>query len=680
MLVNNVEHYVIRNLELTNTAGNDTDYNALRYGLRIVNQDQGTLSGFDIANLYVHDVLGNNQKNSAGIRLEVLGSAVKSKFSEVEIAYNELRHVNRTGIVAATNWWQREEAEYWGGQFYPQDPIQIHDNFLTDIGGDGIVVWAAPDSIIEYNTLENAANEHGGKSDNSHNAGIWSWVTDRVIFHNNHVFDMHRANDNNDGAAFDADTGGTGQVFEHNLTHDNAGGFIMYCGCWGLSTNITARYNISINDGRFVDMVPKAEATGETARTVFMAGSTDSHFYNNTVLLPPTDVNIAGYGHYMDNNVTMANNLYLAQQGTVVSDTTTGTPLNILTWRNNIFAGPATGWPSAGSGNQVLPDLGLANGVGLARLQIRESPVLATGYPVADPYKETTVTDFLGNPVPTVTAPDVGAFQYSELPEQTTIADGGFEQCNSTAWGAGAITVATGQHSGAKALSVDGTTVSQVVPAAINRTYRIVAAVQGTSEAAELPQVSVILPSGATTQLTPQITADGQPVADAAGWIPVSAVFRTAADATTFTVQISGQGLVDDISASGVKDLMVDGAFEAPTNTVWQPAITLMGTPANAAENGSLDRSEDAVTGNYAAPVPATGTRLNADLAQEPFSGDAYNRFTYVTPGEDYELGVWAKAKSDAKVTLAWEEFTGWRADYPLTLTAVKRQREHKFE
>lgn len=674
MLLHNVEHYVIRNLELTNAVndGNGEQYKTPRHGLRVVNQDAGTLTGFDIANLYVHDVLGNNAKNAAGIRFEVLGGTVKSKFSGVEIAYNELRHVNRTGIVAATDWWQREEAEYWGGSFYAQDPIHIHDNFLTDIGGDGIVVWAAPDSIIEYNTLENAANEHGGKSDNSHNAGIWSWVTDRIIFRNNHVFDMHRANDNNDGAAFDADTGGTGQVFEHNLTHDNAGGFIMYCGCWGLSTNITARYNISLNDGRFVDMTEKAEATGETARNIFMAGSTDSHFYNNTVLLAPTDVNITGYGHYMDNNVVLVNNLYLSQQGTAVSDTTTGTALNTLTWRNNIFAGPATGWPTAGTDNQVLPNVGLASGTGLEKLKIQVPEVMGTGYPVADPYAETDVTDFLGNPVPTVTNPDVGAFQYSEIPEQVTVADGGFEQCGADAWGAEALKVTDGQRSGNYALSLSDQAVSQTVKAAINRTYRAVAAVKGASADAALPKVSITLPSGATMELKPQLDAAGKPVTEDSGWVLVSGVFRTAADATTFEIKLSGKGLVDDISLEGVEDLMVDGAFEAPTNTVWQPAIDIMGNPSNSAENGSLDRSKDAVTGRYATPVPATGTRMSAaSWLPEPFSGDAYNRFTYVTPGKEYELGVWAKAQEGAEVKLAWENFTGWREGYPLTLTDV---------
>ena len=673
MLLHNVEHYVIRNLELTNAVndGNGEQYKTPRHGLRVVNQDAGTLTGFDIANLYVHDVLGNNAKNAAGIRFEVLGSSVKSKFSGVEIAYNELRHVNRTGIVAATDWWQREEAEYWGGSFYAQDPIHIHDNFLTDIGGDGIVVWAAPDSIIEYNTLENAANEHGGKSDNSHNAGIWAWVADRIIFRNNHVFDMHRANDNNDGAAFDADTGGTNQVFEHNLTHDNDGGFMMYCGCWGLSTNITARYNISLNDGRFVDMTGEAEVTGETARNIFMAGSTDSHFYNNTVLLPPTNVNITGYGHYMDNNVAMLNNLYVAQQGTTVSDTTTGEALNTLTWRNNIFGGPATGWPTAGADNQVLPNLGLAQGTGLAKLKIQVPEVLQQGYPVADPYGEKEVTDFVGNPVPTVTNTDVGAFQYSAIPAQVTAADGGFEQASGTDLPEGATIVSTGQRSGEKALSLNGTEVVQTVPAAINRTYRAVAAVKPARADAALPEVAITLPSGAKMELKPQLDEAGTPVAEDSGWVPVSGVFRTAADATTFEIHLSGHGLVDDITVEGVEDLMVDGAFEAPTNTVWQPAIDITGTPANSAENGALDRSEDAVTGRYAAPVPATGTRLNANGVQEAFIGDVYNRFTYVTPGKDYELGVWAKAKEGAEVTLAWENFTGWRIGYPLTLTDI---------
>lgn len=673
VLLLDVEHYVVRNLELTNVANDATDYAEDRHGLRVaIGERDGT--GYDVANLYVHDVLGKNAKDAAGIRFEINGSKTQAKFSDVEIAYNTLRHVNRTGIVVATNWWQREEAEYWGGKYFPMDPVMIHDNFLTDIGGDGIVVWAAPKSLIDHNTLENAANEHQGKSDNSHNAGIWSWVTDDITFANNHVFGMHRSNDNNDGAAFDADTGGSNQVFEHNLTHDNDGGFIMYCGCWGLSTDITARYNISINDGRFVDMVTSAEATGETARTVFMAGATDSHFYNNTVLLPPTDVNIAGFGHYMVNNIVMANNLYLSQEGTAVSDDTTYAESwgNTVNWRNNVFAGPATGWPTgdrADNSNQIVPNLGLASGKGLAKFHITDAALAGSGYPVADPFGDGNVLDFVGNPVPTVTEPDVGAFQFSPIPAQVTVTNGGFEDCDDDAsWSIsnGAVSGDT-VRSGDYALVLDAQgAASQTVPAAINRTYRLTAAVSGE----KLPTVSVTLPSGATVVAEPQLADNGVPVVDEKGYTPVELVFRTAFDATTFDILVDAPqgGIVDDVVVTGIADHVVDGTFEAITNTVWQPPVAIQGTPGNSGESGPLARSTDAVTGDLATPVPATGKRLNANWAPEEFTGDAFNRFTYVTPDTEYELSVWAKADEGKTVSLVWDYYPGWAANYPLTI------------
>lgn len=672
----NVQHYVVRNLELTNTSGDAKDYASLRHGLRIELEDYGNGSGYEVANLYVHDVLGDNQKNSTGIRLEVNGDKTPTKFDGVNVHDNIVRHVNRTGLAVTTSWYHREEESSWPGGFYPMGSVWVHDNFLTDIGGDGIVVWNSPDAVIEYNTLENAANEHGGKTDNSHNAGIWSWVSDRTVFRNNHVFAMHRSSHNNDGAAFDADSGGSGLIFEHNLSHDNMGGFFMYCGCWGLSTRTLVRYNISLNDGRYVDMEPKCEAAGETARTIFTAGTTDSHFYNNTILLPPTEIDVAGFGHYMANNSVMANNLYIAQQGTVVTDTTTnehkGSWANTLNWRNNVFAGPAAGaWPSGAhtADNQVVPGLTLAAGEGLARLHIQHDALTAAGYPIADANGEQGVTDFLGKPTPTVTNPDIGAFQYSAFPAQTTVADGGFEAADATAWKLDHAQVnAEGRRSGASGLYLDkGGSATQTVKAAIDRTYRLTAAVH-TDGNGELPSISVTLPSKAVAHAEPMTDKDGKPIVSADGWTPVSVVFRTSYDASTFDLAVDAKdgGWADDIVAEGVYDHIVDGSFEAPANTVWQPPVDIIGTPGNAGESGPLERSTDAVTGALATPVPVTGKRQTA-TGTETFTADAFNRFVYVTPGQNYELGVWAKADAGKEVTLAWRLYPGFSQGYPLT-------------
>ncbi len=641
VLLDGVEHYTVRNLELTNFTGDGRDYTEQRRGLTVTIADIGVGTGYTITDLYIHDVLGNNKKDrggSGGIQFEVEGSKVPTKFSEVEIAHNTIRHVNRSGINMGTTWWARNEAEPGSEQWqrhHAWDPFHVHDNVVTDIGGDGIVIQYASGSRVEHNTVENVSNGHDGSSVNGVNAAVWPWNADRVEFRYNHVFGTVRLPDNNDGMAFNADTGNTGGIYEYNLSHDNEGGFMMFCGCWGMSTNSTVRYNVSLNDGR---EVMRRDGSGglnpAIARTFFMAGQTDGAVYNNTILLPSSPVDIAHPDRFLADNVVMANNVFLAQEDTVVQETATAVPFSAINWRNNVFGGTDEGWPVHNvTGNLTLPDLTLAAGQGLERLAITDSRLVRAGVPIADEGQ----LDVAGRPVPWVTAPDVGAHQLSavEADAQRVLFDGGFELAQGSTWqlGRAAERVTDGQRSGtgALALGADGAATTQVT-AAVNRTYRLVAAVQAQSSG-DLPSVSVTLPSGDT------VTAEPAGQAGPDGYVEVAAVFRTAFDATSLEVAVAADGaagLVDDVSLLTVEDLMVDGAFEAAKNTVWQEVNN---------DTGPFPRSTDAVTGDLAAPVTP--------------SAPATNRYTYVTPGLDYELGVWGKSGPSASITLGWTNTAG---------------------
>ena len=134
------------------------------------------------------------------------------------------------------------------------------------MGGDGIVVQMNTGALVEHNTVSDVANLPNGS-----NAAVWAWNADYTLFQYNEVFDTKRLPDNNDGNSFDADYGTTGTVFQYNYSHDNEGGMMLYCGCGGLATDITFRYNISENDGD---------------RVQFVAGATEAAFYNNTIIAP----------------------------------------------------------------------------------------------------------------------------------------------------------------------------------------------------------------------------------------------------------------------------------------------------------------------------------------------------------------------------------------------------------
>ncbi len=640
ILLQNVDHYIVRNLELTNRTGDARDMNENRHGLDVELLDFGQATGFEVTGLYIHDVLGaaevpwtpdeDNCLASGGICFDVLDSDARSTYSDVEISFNTIRHVNRIGIALRSGTNERPEGRNDGfANWSPWNPFSIHDNFLTDIGGDGMIVSMASGSTVDHNTVERSGSELGEDRLNGPTAALWAWAADRVTFAYNHVFGTERHLDNGDGTAFDADHSSTEMVFEHNLSHDNQGGFLMFCGCYGLSTKTAVRYNISLNDGLAVPLDP--ELGDETARTFKLAGQTDGEVYNNTVLLPATDIDIAHQGDPSNspikNSVAFLNNVWLAQEGTQVHESASTWAGNVVPWRNNVFGGTATGWPQGPFTNIVNADLAPVAGSGLAALQLQSAEILARGAPVAPE----GVSDVRGVPVPWVTPPDNGAWQYTAVDpvSQVTVQNGGFSAGVAGGTLDGAAVAATPTEASGLQVTFPGAagSATQTVSLAVNRTYELLARVHGTD--AGNAAVSVLLPSGAT------VIAEPAGAADAEGYVPYRAVFRTAEDASTAVLTVSGSGgaAADDVQLVPTLDRMVDGSFEALENTVWQ--LNLHGEMSDPPL-----RSDDATSGFRSAELTA--------------SQPSVNPVTYVEPGADYTLTVFAKALPGQTVQLSW--------------------------
>ena len=103
----NVEHYQVRNLELTNFTDDDRNFatGSVRRGLTVAIEDIGVGEGYTITDLYIHTVRGENKKGnggSGGIQLEVHGSQTPTRYRDVEIAHNTVRDTNRSGINMST--------------------------------------------------------------------------------------------------------------------------------------------------------------------------------------------------------------------------------------------------------------------------------------------------------------------------------------------------------------------------------------------------------------------------------------------------------------------------------------------------------------------------------------------------------------------------------------------------
>lgn len=593
--INQGEHWVIRNLEITNRTNDDQDYTTPRRGIIVALTDYGRGKDYLITNNYIHHVWGKNEKDlggSGGIQFEAYAGdeVIPTAFDEVEISYNRIENVNRSGINVGSNFRTRPSVGPWiqDNPFFAWGPMQIHDNVLSNIGGDAIVNQFAQGSLISNNTVWNSSNHHGGKSNNGNNAAVWAWDSDYVTFRANHVFNTVMPDGTWDSTAFDSDYGTTGTTFEYNVSHDNQGGFVLFCGCGGeggISTDTVMRYNISLNDGK------GGENHKEGARLFFNAGQSDGKVYNNTFLLyPGVEINAQASNATA---VTYSNNVFLAQGDVRSAD------VAAEQWRRNLFAGTWTRWPQQGENNQVAAGLHPAPGTGLVPLKVKTASVIAQGLASYQSLNEgvgffddePAQEDIEGGAVPIYLTPDVGAFQLTDFPQgaDVLIQDGGFDDETDSPWQLSNAELTTSARNGEYALNLANGTATQVIPAPMNRTFRITAAIKGEV------QVSVELPS---VQENPVVALAKNEGALRDGWKAVSTVIRTAANADELTIAVSGTGVVDDIALTEIPDYVVDGSFESPTNSPW----------------GGSRSTTESVTGNYSADLGSRASFENNEV------------------------------------------------------------------
>ena len=266
VLLRNCQHVVLRDLEVTNTGTEAVGAGRLlRRGVHVLGDNAGTLEDVTVSGLFVHDVNGTlKKKDNGGIIFTTRGEKVPTRFDGLRIERNIVWHVDRSGIVAQSYHAART-------RWFPSTHVVIRDNWLADLGGDGITPWATDACLVEHNIVR-GANERAG----THNAGIWPWSTDNTVIRLNDVSGVRTLLD---GQAFDSDYNCRDTVIEFNLSHDNEGGFLLICtpGRRNARENVgnsgtVARYNISRYDA---------------ARTFYVSAAERSLVHNNAVYLAP---------------------------------------------------------------------------------------------------------------------------------------------------------------------------------------------------------------------------------------------------------------------------------------------------------------------------------------------------------------------------------------------------------
>ena len=237
----NQQNIELHNFEITNHGASP----ATRRGVHVFLDNFGTATHIVVGGLYIHDVNGlntdgDNAKDNGGIIFRTNGNRVPSRFDGLTIERNVIRSVDRSAIAADSYHAKRT-------RWFPSLHVVIRDNYVDDVGGDGIVPWATDAALIEHNIARNC-NRRG----HSYNAGIWPWSTDNSLFQLNEAAFTRTTLD---GEGFDSDYNSRNTLFQYNYSHDNEGGFMLICtpGKRDEKENIgnvgtTIRYNISRND------------------------------------------------------------------------------------------------------------------------------------------------------------------------------------------------------------------------------------------------------------------------------------------------------------------------------------------------------------------------------------------------------------------------------------------------
>lgn len=301
----------------------------------------------------------------------------------------------------------------------PGDPSN-----LTNHSGNGIVVAATDDAVIEYCRAFNNGWDMPRKGNGP--VGIWVWDVDRAIIQ--HCLSHDNKSPGDDGGGFDLDGGATNSILQYNLSYNNDGPGYFLCqfpGAGDFKNNII-RYNISHNDG--------VKNNRRSGIDVFSASpnASDCRVYNNTVFNDHGPA--VGFGGLPMPNVTFSNNLFLCSGDAIGGEAQRGRFENNIYWSVDgkalAFDGratlrewaQATGQEKAGDtllGKSLDPRVNGVNEVNevptltdptslpaLKAYRLHpDSPCLKAGTPI----ENNGGRDFWGNPVPQTGKPAIGA-------------------------------------------------------------------------------------------------------------------------------------------------------------------------------------------------------------------------------------------------------------------------------
>ncbi|MBQ7230389.1 MAG: S-layer homology domain-containing protein, partial [Oscillospiraceae bacterium] len=422
ILLYDVEYIEISNIAMTNE-GNYAPgevYNSKsridRTGVAGIAENIGTVDHVYLRDLDIRNVQGNvRNKHMANGGIYFLchqpdneAATGVSRFDDVLIEGCRLDEVNRWGIaVGYTAYWDQfvygPTIDPEVCKTYGSTNVVIRNNYLTNVGGDGITTMYCYQPLMEYNVLDGYCQDmtdaiYGPSDGGLVAAGIWPWMCKTAILQYNEAYN---STPNPDGQAWDADWGDNA-IYQYNYSCNNAGGAIMFCGQYACNT--VFRYNISQND---------------LAGVLNLASSPNGEIYNNVFYIKE-GVKINRTGMSSGRGNVISNNIFY-YAGSTPADATLGNWGDITAeWQNNIyynyetipadesaitddpmFVDPGKG-PVGAQASGLVHDRSAFEGYQISP----DSPAINAGIPI----KDNGGLDFFGNELDLF--PDIGVHEH----------------------------------------------------------------------------------------------------------------------------------------------------------------------------------------------------------------------------------------------------------------------------
>lgn len=336
LLLRDVSHVEVRDLEITNRRVDDADgmaYNDLevmdRTGVAVVAENAGTVRHVLLERLDIHDVDGNvYDKHMANGGIQVVAHMPEdparvetdvARFDDVRIAGNTVRRTSRWGIAvgytAYLNYIDRggrDASGAWDNTFdygdgtiddallarYGATNVVVEDNLVEDAGGDAITTMYCLRPVIRRNISRRAARQirtdvYTATENDRVAAAIWPWRCKDALFEYNQAWDTLNADrGNGDGQAWDADYG-DGTVYRHNYSSGNSGGTVMFCNEQAVNSEFC--HNAAFHDAMGAIDIPR---------------NPDAHVHDNVFVLgadaDPLRLNRADGAARVEHNVFIA--------------------------------------------------------------------------------------------------------------------------------------------------------------------------------------------------------------------------------------------------------------------------------------------------------------------------------------------------------------------------------------